>query len=159
MLPSFRWADFKNFIKNKNSPCQPIPSRMKRAILIENFHRCFLPSFSSLGQAVSEEKIIRNRTNRNKNFLWQPRLLTNRNDMSNLYRGSSIDASYFYHVLVHLAKWFQRRIFRNRPTRNKNCLWWPKWVIHIEDLLYMHPTKFWFILPRDFRGEDSNLKS
>jgi hypothetical protein len=27
--------------------------------------------------------------------------------MSNLYRGPSIDAS--YQVLVHLAKWFQRR--------------------------------------------------
>jgi hypothetical protein len=31
-----------------------------------------------------------------------------------------------YQVLVHLAKQFQRRIFfRNRPIRNKNCLWWP----------------------------------
>jgi hypothetical protein len=25
-----------------------------------NFHKCFLPSFSSFGQAVSEEKIFRN---------------------------------------------------------------------------------------------------
>ena len=39
--------------------------------------------------------------------------------MSNLYRGPSIDAS--YQVSVHLAK----QIFRNRPIRNKNCLWWP----------------------------------
>jgi hypothetical protein len=30
-----------------------------------------------------------------------------RDKMSNLYRGSSIDAS--YQVSVHLAKWFQRR--------------------------------------------------
>jgi hypothetical protein len=44
--------------------------------------------------------------------------------MSNLYRGPSIDAS--YQVSIHLAKQFQRRIiFRNQPIRNKNCLWWP----------------------------------
>jgi hypothetical protein len=42
--------------------------------------------------------------------------------MSNLYRGSSIDAS--YHVSYHLAKRFQRKsCFKNLPIRNKNCLW------------------------------------
>jgi hypothetical protein len=42
----------------------------------------------------------------------------------NLYRGPSIDAS--YQVSYHLAKWLQRKsCFRNRPIRNKNCLWWP----------------------------------
>ena len=44
--------------------------------------------------------------------------------MSNLYREPSIDA--FYQISVHLGKCFQRRrFFRNRPIRNKNCLWWP----------------------------------
>jgi hypothetical protein len=44
--------------------------------------------------------------------------------MSNLYRGPSIDVS--YQVSYHLAKWLQRKsCFRNRPIRNKNCLWWP----------------------------------
>ena len=44
--------------------------------------------------------------------------------MSNLYRGPSIDAS--YQVSYHLAKRFQRKsCFRNRPIRNKNCLWQP----------------------------------
>jgi hypothetical protein len=32
-----------------------------------------------------------------------------RNEMSNAYRGPSIDAS--YQVSVHLAKWFQKRRF------------------------------------------------
>jgi hypothetical protein len=51
-------------------------------------------------------------------------VLTNRDEMSNLYREPSKDAS--YQVLIHLARWFQRRIlFRNQPIRNKNCLWWP----------------------------------
>jgi hypothetical protein len=44
--------------------------------------------------------------------------------MSNLYREPSIDAA--YQVSVHLAKRFQRRrLFRNQPIRNKNCLWRP----------------------------------
>jgi hypothetical protein len=56
--------------------------------------------------------------------MWRPCLLTDQDEMSNLYRGPSIDAS--YQVLVHLVKRFQRRRFKNnRPIRNKNCLWWP----------------------------------
>ena len=39
-----------------------------------------------------------------------------------LYRGPSKDAS--YQILIHLTKRFQmRRLFRNQPIRNKNCLW------------------------------------
>jgi hypothetical protein len=40
-------------------------------------------------------------------ILWQPCLLTDRDRMSNLYRGLSIDTS--DQVTVHLAKRFQRR--------------------------------------------------
>jgi hypothetical protein len=58
------------------------------------FHRCFLPSFGSFGQTVSEEKNLKNQPIRNKNRLWWPYLLTDRDGMSNLYRGPSIDASY-----------------------------------------------------------------
>jgi hypothetical protein len=46
---------------------------------------------------------------RNKNRLWWPCLLTDRDGMSNLYRGPSIDAS--CQVSDHLAKLFQRRRF------------------------------------------------
>jgi hypothetical protein len=61
----------------------------------------------SFGQAVSEEKIKKNRPIRNKNWLWGPCLLIDRDKMSNLYKGPSIDAS--YHVSIHLAEGFQRR--------------------------------------------------
>jgi hypothetical protein len=38
--------------------------------------------------------------------------------MSSLYKGSSKDA--YYQVSIHLAKWFQRRIFfRNQPIRKQ----------------------------------------
>ena len=73
---------------------------------------------------VSEEKIFRNRSIRNKNGLWRPSLLANRDEMSNLYRRSSIHV--FYQISVHLGKRFQRRrCFRNQPIRNKNGLWRP----------------------------------
>ena len=45
-----------------------------------------------------------------------------RDEISNLDREPSIDAS--YQVSVHLAKQFQEKIFfRNQPIRNKTCLW------------------------------------
>jgi hypothetical protein len=58
---------------------------------------------------VSEEKNFKNQPIRNKNRLWWPCLLMDRDEMSKLYRGPSIDAS--YQVSVHLAKRFQRRRF------------------------------------------------
>ena len=63
---------------------------------------------------------FRNQPIRNKNCLWWPCLLTDQDDISNFYRGPSIDAS--YKVLIHLAKQFQRRRFlKTWPIRNKNC--------------------------------------
>jgi hypothetical protein len=68
-------------------------------------------------------RILRNQLIRNKNWLWGPHLLMDQDEMSNLNRGPSINAS--YQVSIHLAKWVQRRRFRNQPIRNKNCLWRP----------------------------------
>jgi hypothetical protein len=48
-----------------------------------------------------QEKIFNNQPVRNKNCLWQPRLLTDRDEISNINRGPSIDAS--YQVSVHLV--------------------------------------------------------
>ena len=44
------------------------------------------------------------------NCLWRPCLLMDRDEISNLDRGPSIDAS--YQVSVHLANWFQRRFLK-----------------------------------------------
>ena len=100
--------------------------------LQRTFHRCFLLSFGSFGQAVSEENIFQNSTNQKQTCLCQPCLLMDRDKMSNLYRGPYIDAS--YQVSVHLAKGFQRRILkcekladdgRRTPSDGKSspCLW------------------------------------
>ena len=87
--------------------------------LQRTFHRCFLPSF---GRAVSEEKILKNRPIRNKNCLWRPCLLIDRDEISKLYRGPFIDTS--YQVSVHLAKGFQRR--RLKCEKLMDVKWWQK---------------------------------
>jgi len=43
-----------------------------------------------------------------------------RDEMSNLYRGPTIDAS--YHVSVHLAKRFQKRRFKKKLANQKQEL-------------------------------------
>jgi hypothetical protein len=48
--------------------------------------------------------------------------------MSNLYRESSIDASYHGEVVS------EEKIFRNRPIRNKNCLWRPCLPMHRDEM-------------------------
>ena len=88
------------------------------------------------------EDFFRNQPSRNKNCLWLPCLLTDRDKKSNVYRESSIDAS--YQDSVHLAMWFQRRrYFRNQPIRNKNCLWRPCLLTDLDEMsnLYRGPSK------------------
>ena len=61
-----------------------------------------------LARRFQRRRFLRNQPIRNKNGLWRP-LLTDRDEISNLYRGPPIDAS--YQVSVHLVKQFQRRRF------------------------------------------------
>ena len=60
-----------------------------------------------MAQRFHGRRFLRNQPIRNKNCLWRQCLLTDRDEMSNLYRGLSKVAS--YQVSVHLAKRFQRR--------------------------------------------------
>ena len=112
-----KWFQMKKLFQKSTNQKQELPmtdmfvngSKRNEQFPQQIFHRCFLPRFGPFGQAVSEQKILRNRPIRNKNCLWRPCLLINRDKMSNLYRETSIDAS--YQVSVHLAKQFQRRRF------------------------------------------------
>ena len=61
-------------------------------------------------------KISQSETSR----LWRPCLLTDRDEMSNLYREHSIDAS--YHVSVHLVMRFHRRRFFKNSANQKQEL-------------------------------------
>ena len=133
VLPSFdsvgqMVSEEKNFQKSANQKQElSVAAMFNGSELNEHslqriFQGWFLPSFNSFGQAVAEENIFfLNQPIRNKNCLWWPCLLTDRDEMRNLYRGPAIYAP--YKDSVHLATRFQRR--NNRPIRNKNSLWWP----------------------------------
>ena len=110
-LSGFRGEDFLEINQSKTKiVCDAIfvyGSRQNEQSIQKTFHRCFLPSFGSFGPAVSEKKIFLNWPIRKKNHLWQSCLFTDRDEMSNLYRGPSTDAS--HQVSVHLAEGFHRR--------------------------------------------------
>jgi hypothetical protein len=55
-----------------------------------------------LAKRFQRRRFFRNQQIRNKNCLWRPCLLMDRDKMSNVYKGPSIDAS--YQVSVHLAE-------------------------------------------------------
>ena len=73
------------------------------------FHRCFLPSFGSFGQTVSEEKNLNKSANKKQESPVVPCLLTDRDGLSKLYKGPSIDAS--SQVSDHLANRFRGEEF------------------------------------------------
>jgi hypothetical protein len=80
-------------------------STLYRESSIDAFYQISVHS----GKLFLRRRFFRNQPIRNKNGLWWPCLLTDRDEMSNFYRLPSIDAS--YQVSVHLAKRFQRRRF------------------------------------------------
>ena len=85
---------------------------------------------------------FRNEPIRNKNCLWRLCLSTDRDEMNNLYRGPSKDAS--HQISIHLAKRLQRRFFfRNQPIRNKNCLLRPCLLTDRDEMctFYRGPSK------------------
>ena len=101
-LPSFgsfghMVSEEKNLFKSANQKQESTVAVMfvnrsgrNEQSLQRTFHRCFLLSFGSFYQSVSEEKIFKNRPIRNKNCLWQPCLQVDQDEMSNLYRGHSL---------------------------------------------------------------------
>jgi hypothetical protein len=62
-----------------------------------------------LGKRFQRRRFFRYQPIRNKHCLRWPCMSTDQNEISNTYRGPSIDAS--FQVSVHLAKQFQRRRF------------------------------------------------
>jgi hypothetical protein len=87
----FWLADFKN-----SSPLKLLSQMIRNLVgsiygwsSIKSTHFVPIPLTT-----VWEEKIFRNRPIRNKNCLWWPCLLMDRDRMSIIYRGPSIDASY-----------------------------------------------------------------
>ena len=114
-IGSFGKMDSEKFIQKSSNQKQELPvaamfiNESKR-----NEHIYRGPSNNAsyqiaihLAKRFQRRRFFRNQPIRNNNCLWRPCLLTDQNEMSNLYREPSIDAP--YQVSVHLAKNFQRR--------------------------------------------------
>jgi hypothetical protein len=131
-------------VRNKNFPCQSclLTNRDEMSNLyIGTSKGASYQMFFHLGKRFQRRSLSRNRPTGNKNCLWRPCLLTDHDEISNLYRGSSIDVS--YQVLFHFGMRFQRRrLFRNQPIRNKNYLWRPCLLTDHDEMsnLYREPS-------------------
>jgi hypothetical protein len=95
--------------------------------------------FIWLSKQFQRRRFFRNRPIGNKNCMWWPCLLTDRDEMSNLHRGHSIDASYQVSVVA---------MFANRSGRNGNSCFWLAYFFkssHLKPLGQMNQN-FFFIL-------------
>ena len=111
-----------------------------------------------LAKGFQRRRLFRNWPIRNKDFLWQPCLLTDRDEMKNLCRRPSKNAS--YQVSVHLEKRFIRDFLEINKSETRIACGGhvckrirTKWAIFKEDLSRMLPTKFLFIWQSGFRGK------
>jgi hypothetical protein len=66
-----------------------------------------------MAKQFQRRRLFRNQPIRNNNCMWWPILLTDQDEMSNIHRGHSIDASYQVSVVA---------MFANRSGRNEQSL-------------------------------------
>ena len=91
--------------------------------LQRTFQGCSLPSVDTFGQQVSEEKIFKKSTYQKQEWPVAAMFVngSGRNEQS-LYRTCH---RCFLQGFGSFSQAVSEKIFRNRPIRNKNCLWRP----------------------------------
>ena len=92
------------------------------AVLYRISHTSFLQRNNALCHVDSDGNILLNFSQSEKTKCpMSTMLLSNRDEMTNLYRGHALDVS--CQDSVYFAKLLDENNFRNHPTRNKNSLW------------------------------------
>ena len=101
------------------------------------FHRCFLPSFISFGQAVSEEKPFQ-KSIKKKQELPMTAMIVNGSKWNEQF--PQILPTTFRSIWPSCFR--VEDFFRNRPIRSKNCLWWPCLLMDRDKMsnLYREPS-------------------
>ena len=115
MAEEFQSRRFFRYRPIRNKNCL-----WRSCLLTDQYEMCNLyrgPSIDAsyqvsvhLAKQFQRRRFFRYRPIRKKNCLWWPCLITDQEEMYNVDRGPSINAS--YQVSVHLVKWFQRRILK-----------------------------------------------
>ena len=134
-------------------------SELNEQSLQRTFQGCFLPSFGSFGKAISEQRIFQKSTNR-KQELSVAAMFVNGSDLNeqSLQRtfqgcflpnfdsfGQAVSEKIFQKSTNQKQELSVVAMFVNGSGRNEQS---------IEDMIQMLPTKFRFIWPSGFRGED-----
>ena len=91
------------------------------AVLYSICHTTFLQRNNSLCPVDSDGNILLNFSQSENKMSNVDMLLSNRDEMTNIYRGHALDVS--CQDSVHFAQLLEENNFRNHPTRNKNSLW------------------------------------
>ena len=97
-------------------------SRRFEQTLQRTFHRYFLQSFGSFGQAVSEEKIFQKSTNQ-KQELPMTAMFVNGSKRNKQFPQRTFHRCFQPRFGPFSQAVSEQKIFGNRPIRNKNCLW------------------------------------
>jgi hypothetical protein len=87
------------------------------------FQGCFLPSFDSFSQAVSEEKIFKKSTNHKEEW-FVVAMFVNRSGRNE----QSLNRTFhrcFTPSVGSFGQAVSEKILNNRPFKNNNCLWRP----------------------------------
>ena len=113
-------------IRNKNDMWRPylLTDRDEMSNLHRAFHRCFLPSFALFERVVSEEKIYQKSTNQKQKWSVVA-MFVNGSELNEQSLQKTIHKCFLASFDSFGQAVSEETIFRNQPTRNKNCLQWP----------------------------------
>ena len=100
-------------------------SELNEQYLLRTFQGCFLPSFDSFGQAVSEEKIFFQKSTNQKQEWPVVAMFVNGSGQNEHFLQRTFHRCFLPSFGSFGLAVSSEKIFKNRPIRNKNCLWWP----------------------------------